>query len=205
MSNLYTPANARFFVELENNKTSINHNLDGDITSNSLLDDLTDAYGDIHYTIPAGMTMATAGVGDVCGVHFHDHSGCIVASRTGLSGSNVAQLQLTVRELLASLTCHEYQVTIETTRVIDGWETTTNNVSTVQATHPLAAVTQAYQSLMVGLLRELSVDDWEGAYGYEYLDNKARDLAPIVHRTQDSTHTLKSIKRVEYVATLHSI
>lgn len=203
MSNIYTPANARFYIVLENSNTTLHHDLDCAITSNSLLDELTDAYGDIHYTIPTGTVNPT--VADVVGVHFHDHSGCIVAERTRLKGLNVAELQLMVREMLASLVCHEYQVTIETTRLIDGWETSTDSISTVKACHPLAAITEAYRSLMVDLTRVLTTGEWQCAIGYDHIDNLARDLDAITHTVGDNTYTLKAIKRVEYVPTLYSI
>ena len=203
MSNIYTPANARFYIVLENSNTTLHHDLDSAITSDSLLDELTDAYGDIHYTIPTGTVNPT--VADVVGAHFHDHSGCIVAERINFKGLNVAELQLMVREMLASLACHEYQVTIETTRLIDGWETSTDSISAVKACHPLAAITEAYHSLMVDLTRVLSADDWQSPIGYEHFDNIVRGLTAITHTVGDNTYTLKAIKRVEYVPTLYSI
>ena len=195
MRNIYTPANARFISELETSTTTVNHQLDGIITDDEMIEVINGESGDVAYVIPKGVSNPAST--DVIAVYFHDWAGCILGESTGFSGLTDEEVRAEVYKAMAAVSSDKtYEIVIESEVKFDMESHITTHTFIERGVHPLDSIMQPFYVLAVCLVKDIEEHCWHSNEGFDGIKAMISRNEPLVYKVNGNTYTLKSIKRL---------
>lgn len=143
MNKPYLPADAKTKADLNNDKTTTDHNIDDDAFYGGVSDELQGNYLEIFFTVPTGTPAPK--LEDICGIHITNQGGIIVTEKTNIKGLDIDQLYEFVDDLIKNLSFNSYVIEIEKT----------NNGAVVKSKvaacgiHDLQAITHAFNHFLL--------------------------------------------------------
>lgn len=195
----YIPEKSIMVASLNNELTTIKHDLDDEVVLGVLPENLQENGLDVYYTIPCGTENPV--VADINGVYVHNHANVIVGQRTNLKGLDrlgvVAAIDSIVNDLLTDnhIWCVEIEGSARSGKPHNEIKVKSTYSLEIKGGHLMTAIHNAFEQMVESGIFEVNYNDFDFIDGV--IDRCASKGEPIVFNDNGANYTLISIKKLE--------